>query len=47
MANYKLTYFDARGLGESIRLLLTYGGIKYDEHRVSDEEWPQIKSRML
>nr|QIJ45836.1 glutathione S transferase Sigma 1 [Meteorus pulchricornis] len=46
MTTYKLTYFNFTGLGEPIRYLLSYGGIKFEDHRVSSEEWPKIKSKM-
>lgn len=43
--SYKLSYFNVMGLGEPIRLLLTYGGIKFVDHRVMDRdaEWKQLK----
>nr|QCC89045.1 glutathione S-transferase sigma 2 [Meteorus pulchricornis] len=46
MTTYKLTYFNLTGLGEPIRYLLSYGGIKFEDHRVSFEEWPNIKPKM-
>lgn len=42
---YKLTYFDITGLGESIRLLFHYGGIGFIDQRVDYiEEWSALKS---
>jgi len=45
MVHYKLYYFDVRGLGETIRLLLTYGGEKFEDERFTFENWPQNKQR--
>ncbi|KAK7864588.1 hypothetical protein R5R35_003179 [Gryllus longicercus] len=42
----KLTYFDARALGEPIRYLLAYGSIEYEEVRIKYEQWPSVKSNM-
>lgn len=43
---YKLTYFDARGLGESIRFLLSYSNIEFEDVRVDFKDWPQLKTTM-
>ena len=34
MPTVKLTYFNLRARGEPIRLLLAYGGIKYEDERI-------------
>jgi hypothetical protein len=47
MASYNFVYFDLRGRGESIRLLLALSGVAYTEERISMEEWPKIKSSKL
>jgi glutathione S-transferase len=39
----KLTYFDVRGRGEVIRLILEETGTFYREHRVPVSEWPALK----
>ena len=42
----KLTYFNLHAKGEPARLLLAYGGIKYEDYRVSFEdqrEWKAMK----
>lgn len=43
---YKLTYFDARGLAESIRFLLSYGNIEFEDVRVDFKDWAQLKTTM-
>ncbi|KAL1517628.1 hypothetical protein ABEB36_001367 [Hypothenemus hampei] len=40
---YKLTYFDVKGLGESIRYLLSYGGLEFEDVRVEKDDWPAMK----
>ncbi|KAF7991206.1 hypothetical protein HCN44_002768 [Aphidius gifuensis] len=46
MPSYKLTYFNITGLGEPIRYLLSYGGVDFEDKRVSFDEWPALKSQM-
>ena len=43
MPSYKLTYFDARGRGEIARMVLAAAGQKYENVRVSFEDWPALK----
>lgn len=42
-SRYKLTYFDARGRAELIRLTFTAGGATFEEKRFGFDEWPAIK----
>lgn len=46
MVHYKLEYFDVRGLGEMIRMILHYKGIRFEEKRfaVRSEEWYAYKN---
>jgi hypothetical protein len=44
MVHYKLSYFDIRGLGEMSRMVLHYAGEKFEDHRVTPDEWPNYKS---
>jgi len=46
--NVKLTYFNLRARGEPCRLLLAYGGIKYEDERIPPPwdpatTWPTLK----
>ncbi|XP_058796255.1 glutathione S-transferase-like [Phymastichus coffea] len=43
MTAYKFTYFNAKALGESIRMLFHYGGVEFVDDRVNFEDWPKIK----
>uniref|UniRef100_H2WIW6 glutathione transferase n=1 Tax=Caenorhabditis japonica TaxID=281687 RepID=H2WIW6_CAEJA len=45
MPSYKLTYFDARGLGEAARLLFHLADVPFEDFRVShdDGSWLKIK----
>uniref|UniRef100_A0A914PYX1 glutathione transferase n=1 Tax=Panagrolaimus davidi TaxID=227884 RepID=A0A914PYX1_9BILA len=43
MVHYKLTYFDTRGLGEAIRLILRYTKSDFEDNRITFEQWPKIK----
>jgi glutathione S-transferase len=42
-SSYKLTYFNARGRAEVARLCLAAAGIKYENVRVEQADWPTLK----
>ncbi|GAB1864926.1 glutathione transferase [Camponotus japonicus] len=46
MSTYKLTYFNFTGKGEPIRYLLSQSGIKFEDVRITYEDWPKLKSSM-
>ncbi|KAK6767370.1 hypothetical protein RB195_026570 [Necator americanus] len=46
MVQYKLIYFQGRGLGEIIRQIFALAGEKYEDVRYSFEEWPKHKDEM-
>ncbi|KAG4070477.1 hypothetical protein HA402_005709 [Bradysia odoriphaga] len=43
---FKLSYFNVKALAEPIRLLFAYGGVEYEDIRVSQEEWAVLKPTM-
>jgi len=43
--HYKLTYFDIKGLGESIRFQLVLGDANWEDHRIPREKWADYKSK--
>nr|CAD7430497.1 unnamed protein product [Timema monikensis] len=44
---YKLTYFNVKGLGEAIRILLSYGQQEFEDNRIEFDEWQKIKPSKL
>lgn len=44
MSDIKFTYFNGKGLGETIRYLLKYGNIEFEDNRVERDKWPALKS---
>lgn len=46
MPNYKLMYFNMRGRAEIIRYIFAYLDIKYEDHRIEQADWPEIKSTL-
>uniref|UniRef100_A0A2A4J0N1 glutathione transferase n=1 Tax=Heliothis virescens TaxID=7102 RepID=A0A2A4J0N1_HELVI len=47
MPKYVLTYFDGKGVAESSRLLMAYGGEEFEDIRVSFKDWPELKPKTL
>jgi glutathione S-transferase len=46
MTKLKLTYFDFDGgRGEPARLALHFGGVPYEDERISPKDWPQVRDR--
>jgi len=43
MPTYKLTYFDGRGKGEIIRLVLTAADVPFEDNRISHEDFVKVK----
>lgn len=44
---YKLYYFDLRANAEVTRLILAAAGAKFEDIRVSQEDWPKLKPGIL
>lgn len=44
MPSLKLVYFDGKGRGEPIRWILSAGGQKFDQEKLSYEQWPAKKA---
>lgn len=43
-ANVKLVYFNLRGRAEQIRWILVQGGGKWEDQRIEQEAWPELKA---
>ena len=41
---YKLTYFNAKGRAEDVRLMFAVAGVKLDDDRIEFADWPTRKS---
>ena len=44
---YKLYYFDLRGVGESIRMLFYYAGKPFEDVRINLNDWPTTKKTSI
>ncbi|KAI6203682.1 hypothetical protein M3Y94_00584800 [Aphelenchoides besseyi] len=42
---YKLYYFDCRNLGETARMIFHYAQVEFEDVRISQSEWPEMKSK--
>lgn len=45
MVEYKLHYFDLRGLGELARLVFAAAGQKFEDVRIPRDKWPEWKAK--
>ncbi|XP_059054885.1 uncharacterized protein LOC131848938 isoform X2 [Achroia grisella] len=45
MANVVFHYFPAKALGESIRMLLAFGGQEFEDDRIPMDKWPEYKPK--
>ena len=43
MSTYRLTYFQSRGSAELSRFIFAQAGVKYEDVRLSQEEWAKLK----
>jgi len=42
---YKLTYFNIRGLAEPIRFILAMAGVPYEDNRIERDAWAELKPK--
>ncbi|CAG4942568.1 unnamed protein product [Parnassius apollo] len=45
MPKVTFTYFNVKGLGEGIRMLLAYGDQEFEDKRIPKDEWPAVKPK--
>ncbi|XP_078578727.1 hematopoietic prostaglandin D synthase-like [Branchiostoma floridae x Branchiostoma japonicum] len=45
MPAYKLTYFNGRGTAEIVRLVFAAAGISYEDVRLEQDKWPELKPK--
>ena len=45
MVEYKLYYFEGRGLAELSRLIFAIAGQKYEDVRIPKDKWPEMKPK--
>lgn len=43
MSTYKLTYFPIRARAELARFVFAQAGVKYEDVRIPQEKWPELK----
>ncbi|VVC88622.1 unnamed protein product [Leptidea sinapis] len=46
MENVTVYYFPVKAMGESIRMLLAYGGQEFEDKRIGKDDWPAYKESM-
>ena len=47
MSTYKLTYFPVRARAEVIRFVFAQAEVKYEDVRIKQETWPELKPSKL
>ena len=47
MPSYKLIYFNARGRGEMTRLMFAAAGVKYEDCRLTKEEFLKLQEGII
>ena len=41
----RLSYFDIYARAEPMRMLLSHAKVEFEDHRISQEEWPSQKEK--
>uniref|UniRef100_A0A8R1EGN0 GST N-terminal domain-containing protein n=1 Tax=Caenorhabditis japonica TaxID=281687 RepID=A0A8R1EGN0_CAEJA len=44
MPHYELYYFDVRALAEPIRIIFALFDVPHEDHRVTNEQWDELKN---
>lgn len=44
-SKYVLTYFNAKGRAETIRLVFAVAGVPFEDKRIQGQNWPELKPR--
>ena len=47
MPKYKLVYFNNKGLAEIARMLFLLADVEFEDHRITVEQWPDVKPSKL
>ena len=45
-SDYKLIYFDTPGRAEAIRMIFKYCGVKFEDQRLTKDEWSKLKKEL-
>jgi glutathione S-transferase len=43
MTKYTLNYFNGRGRAEMIRYIFVAGGLEYEDNRIEQSKWAELK----
>ena len=43
MTKYTVHYFNIKGRGEIVRLMLVAAGVDFEDNRVQGDDWPKLK----
>ncbi|CAD5221770.1 unnamed protein product [Bursaphelenchus okinawaensis] len=46
MPDYKFYYFNVRGIGEPVRMVMHYGNIEFEDVRIEQKDWRNYKNKM-
>ena len=46
MAEYKLMYFNGKGLGELSRFIFAAADVPFEDYRIDFKDWPALKTKL-